>query len=348
MRTEAAILVETGKPLVVAELDIPALGRGQVLVEVAYSGACGTQVMEWRGEKGEDRWVPHCLGHEGSGVVLEIGPEVTKVKPGDKVVLSWIKGEGIEAGGAVYGWGGRRVNAGGVTTFQRHSVVSENRLTPAPAALPLELAILLGCAAPTGMGAVLNVLNARAGQTLAIFGVGGVGLNACMAAAFADAARIIAIDPRADRRTLARAFGATDAIDPAQSDPVAAIRDLVAGGVDLAVEATGQPQVMLQAAAAVRPQGGRAVVIGNARHGSVLELDPGVFNQGKSLMGTWGGDSRPDSDYPRYAGMLASGRFDLAAMFPNRYRLQDAEQALQDLAAGLVARPLIDMAGAGT
>ena len=132
MKTEAALLVQTGKPLVLAEIEIPALKPGQVLVEIAYSGACGTQVMEWRGDKGEDKWVPHCLGHEGTGTVLETGSAVTKVKAGDKVVLSWIKGNGIEAGGAVYDWDGRKVNAGGVTTFQRHAVVSENRLTLLP------------------------------------------------------------------------------------------------------------------------------------------------------------------------------------------------------------------------
>ena len=135
MKTEAALLVQTGKSLVLAEIDIPALKPGQVLVEVAYSGACGTQVMEWRGDKGEDKWVPHCLGHEGTGTVLEVGGAVTKVKAGDKVVLSWIKGSGIEAGGAVYDWAGRKVNAGGVTTFQRHAVVSENRLTLLPTGL---------------------------------------------------------------------------------------------------------------------------------------------------------------------------------------------------------------------
>src|SRR6185437_1820887 len=135
MKTTAALLVQTGAPLVLAEIEIPALKPGQVLVEVAYSGACGTQVMEWRGDKGEDKWVPHCLGHEGAGTVLEAGSAVTKMKAGDRVVLSWIKGSGIEAGGAVYAWGEKKVNAGGVTTFQRHAVVSENRLTLLPAEL---------------------------------------------------------------------------------------------------------------------------------------------------------------------------------------------------------------------
>src|SRR5258708_35938593 len=129
MKTEAALLVQTGHPLVLAEIEIPALKPGQVLVEVAYSGACGTQVMEWRGDKGEDKWVPHCLGHEGTGTVLELGSAVTKVKAVDKEVSSWIRGNGIEAGGAVYCCDGIKSKAGGGTTFQRPADISETRHT---------------------------------------------------------------------------------------------------------------------------------------------------------------------------------------------------------------------------
>src|SRR6188472_3011018 len=187
MKTEAALLVETGKPLVLARIAMPSLKPGQVLVEIAFSGACGTQLMEIAGAKGEDKWCPHCLGHEGAGTVMEAGPGVTKVKLGDQVVLSWIRGEGMEAGGAVYDWDGKKVNAGGVTTFQRHSVVSENRLTLLPPDMPMDVAVLLGCAAPTGMGAVYNVLKAQPGDAVAVFGTGGIGLNALMAAALAGA-----------------------------------------------------------------------------------------------------------------------------------------------------------------
>jgi S-(hydroxymethyl)glutathione dehydrogenase/alcohol dehydrogenase len=343
MKTEAAILVETGKPLVLAELEIPALKQGQVLVEIAYSGACGTQVMEAGGLKGEDKWVPHCLGHEGTGVVLEVGPAVTKVRPQDKVVLSWIKGTGIEAGGCVYAWGDRKVNAGGVTTFQRHAVVSENRLTLLPAGLEMDVATLLGCAAPTGMGAVFNVLQVKAGDAVAIFGTGGIGLNACMAASFAGALPIIGVDLSPARRDLALRYGATHVVDPAAEDVAAAIRKIVPAGVDLAVEATGAPAVMEQAINATRAQGGRAVVIGNARQGAMLSLNPGVFNQGKSLLGTWGGDSLPDRDYPRFGRLLGSGRFAPRDLLSQPYRLAEADQALRDLAAGTVGRPLIDM-----
>ncbi|MDU6672311.1 MAG: zinc-binding dehydrogenase, partial [Bradyrhizobium sp.] len=335
MKTQAALLVQTGQPLVLAEIETPALKPGQVLVEIAYSGACGTQVMEWRGDKGEDKWVPHCLGHEGTGTVIEAGSAVTKVKVGDKVVLSWIKGTGIEAGGAVYDWDGKKVNAGGVTTFQRHAVVSENRLTLLPPDLPMDVAVLLGCAAPTGMGAVYNVLKVQPGDAVAVFGTGGIGLNALMAAALAGAMPVIGIDPNPTRRALAQIYGATHVID-ASGDVLAEIKKIVPQGVDLAVESSGIPAVMEQAINATRQQGGRAVVIGNAKHGAVLSLNPGVFNQGKSLLGTWGGDSMPDRDYGRYGRLLNSGRFPVRDLLSKPYSLAQADQALQDLAAGKV------------
>lgn len=344
MKTEAALLVETGKPLVLAEIEIPPLKQGQVLVQIAYSGACGTQVMEARGLKGEDKWVPHCLGHEGTGIVLEVGPAVTKVKPDDKVVLSWIKGSGIEAGGCVYTWGDKKVNAGGVTTFQRHAVVSENRLTLLPPGLGMDEATLLGCAAPTGMGAVFNVLQVKPGDAVAIFGTGGIGLNACMAASFAGAVPVIGIDLAPARRELALRCGCSHVIDPAEGDVGAAIRKIVPNGVDLAVEATGVPAVMEQAVNATRQQGGRAVVIGNAKQGDTLTISPGVFNQGKSLLGTWGGDSVPDRDYGRFARLLASGRFAPRDLLSAPYSLAQINDALSDLAGGKVGRPLIDMA----
>jgi len=342
MKTQAALLVQTGQPLVLADIETPALKPGQVLVEIAYSGACGTQVRELRGDKGEYKWVPHCRGHEGTGTVLEIGSAVTKVKVGDKVVLSWIKGSGIEAGGAVYDWDGKKVNAGGVTTFQRHSVVSENRLTLLPPDLPMDVAVLLGCAAPTGMGAVYNVLKVQPGDAVAVFGTGGIGLNALMAAALAGAMPVIGVDPNPTRRALAQLYGATHVIDAA-GDVLAEIKKIVPQGVDLAVESSGIPAVMEQAINATRQQGGRAVVIGNAKHGAVLPLNPGVFNQGKSLLGTWGGDSVPDRDYTRYGRLLSSGRFPVRDLLSKPYSLAQADQALADLAAGKVGRPLIDM-----
>jgi S-(hydroxymethyl)glutathione dehydrogenase/alcohol dehydrogenase len=329
--------------LVLAELELPALKPGQVLVEVAFAGVCHTQLLECRGFRGEDRFLPHCLGHEGSGVVQEIGPGVTRCRPGDRVALSWIKGPGADVSGTVYRWHDRQVNAGGVTTFARHTVVSENRVTVIPAELDLQDAALLGCAVATGVGAVVNTARVRAGQSVAVFGTGGVGLCAVAGARLAGAQPVVAIDASPDRLRIAQALGASHTVLAGQQDAVAAVRAHCPGGVDAAFEVCGKPEVTGQALQVVRPQGGVAVVVGNARHGEMLVIDPREFNQGKRLLGTWGGDNIPDRDFPRYARLLQTGRLPLSPLHSPPFRLADINSALSALEQQQVARPLIDM-----
>ncbi|MBI3317675.1 MAG: zinc-binding dehydrogenase [Candidatus Omnitrophica bacterium] len=343
MKTAAAVLVETGKPLVLADLEIPRLGAGQVLVEVALSGVCHTQLLESRGFRGADRYLPHCLGHEGAGVVREAGPGVRKVSVGDRVILSWMKGSGADVNGAVYGWNGRSVNAGGITTFSRLSVISENRLTVVSGNLPMPHAALLGCAVPTGLGAVFNTAQPRAGQSIAIFGTGGIGLCAVAGAALAGCFPVIAVDIREEKLRLAKELGATHALDAGQVDPVEKIKALCPGGSDFAIEASGRPSVMQQALSCVRPQGGAAVIVGNARQGERLEVNPWELNLGKRLLGTWGGDNVPDRDFQRYVKLVASGKLNLQPLVSKSYGLSGVNEALDDLEAGRVTRPLIDM-----
>lgn len=344
MKTIAAVLVETGRPLELVELTIPAPKPGQAIVEISFSGVCHTQLLESRGLRGEDRFLPHCLGHEGSGVVLETAPGTTRVKPGDRVILSWIKGSGANVAGTVYDWNGRAVNAGAITTFQRHAVVSENRLTVVPDGLPMATAALVGCAVPTGVGVVFNTAAARPGQSLAVFGVGGVGLCAVSAAAALSCDPIIAIDLLPGKLEAARRMGATHTVDASSGDVVAAIRAICPNGLDIAIEASGRPPVMVQALTAVRPQGGAAVVLGNARFGETIAFDPQQLNQGKRLLGSWGGDSEPDRDYARYCRLLASRRIDVSPLLSTPYPLERINAALDDLEAGRAVRPLIDMA----
>lgn len=343
MKTTAVVLVELGKPLELADLDVPALKPGQCLIEIAFSGVCHTQVGEARGHRGEDKFLPHCLGHEGSGYVREIGPGVTKVKPGDAVILSWIKASGLDVPGCVYEWNGRKVNAGGITTFATFSVIAENRLTVISEGLSLRHAALIGCAVPTGAGVVFNTAQPRPGQSLVVFGVGGIGNCAVAAASASGCVPVIAVDINPDKLELAKKFGATHTIDSKKSDAVAEIQKLVKGGVDFAIEATGVPAVMRQALACVRQQGGTAVVIGNAKFGDKLELDPRELNMGKRLLGTWGGDNVPDRDYPRYARLMASGKLDLEPLLTKSYALSEVNAALDDLEHGRAARPLIQM-----
>lgn len=341
--TKAAVLVELNAPLIVADLQVPELGPGQVLIKVAFAGVCHTQVMECRGRRGPDPYLPHCLGHEGSGTVCQVGPVVTKVKLGDRVIMSWMKGSGANAPGTVYQWGSQRVNAGGVTTFSEHAVVSENRLTPIPADISMEVAALLGCAVPTGVGAVLNTAQPKPGQSIAVFGVGGIGLCAVAGAAIAGCTPIIAIDVRPGQRDLAHAMGATHDIDASAVDSVKEILRICPGGVDFAIEASGRTQVMLQALHSVRPQGGIAVIVGNAPFGERVNLDPGQLNLGKQLRGTWGGDNWPDRDFPSYCRFVQSGKLNLEALGSATYPLSRINEAVNDLESARVVRPIIDM-----
>ena len=343
MKTDAAILVETGKPLEIVSLDIPALKSGQVLVKISHSGVCHTQLLECRGHRGVDKFLPHALGHEGSGVVEDIGAAVTKVKVGDRVVLSWMKGSGLDVPGTVYKWAGRDVNSGAIITFAEHAVISENRLTMLPSTSSFMTAALIGCAVPTGMGAVFNTARARAGDSVVVFGLGGVGLCAVAAAAAIKCSPVIAVDLLPKKLDAARAMGASHCIDASKGDPVQEILKLSPSGVDIAIEATGQPAVMRQALQCARARGGKAVVVGNAKFGSKLELDPQQFNQGKQMLGSWGGDNDPDVDFPKYMELIRSGRADLEALQANVYPLEKINQALDDLEAGRALRPLIRM-----
>jgi S-(hydroxymethyl)glutathione dehydrogenase/alcohol dehydrogenase len=341
--TLAAILVELGKPLVLADIEIPVLKPGQVLVEIAYSGVCHTQLGEVRGHRGPDAFLPHCLGHEASGHVREVGAGVQKVKAGDAVILSWIKGSGLNVPGTVYAWDGRAVNAGGVTTFMRHTIASENRLTPLPAGFPMREAALLGCPVPTGAGAVLNTAGARPGQSLAVFGAGGVGCCAVAAGHATGCHRIIAVDINPKKLDFARAVGATETVLANGPDVVKRVVAAAGGALDVAVEVTGVPAVMAQALEAVRPQGGVAVVVGNAKHGEMLTINPRWLNDGKQLRGTWGGDNVPERDFPRYCRLIESGRLRVAPLLSRSYPLSAVNDALDELERGEVARPLLDM-----
>ncbi len=343
MKTAAAILVETGAPLVLADIEIPPLAPGQVLVEIAFSGVCHTQILECRGYRGTDRYLPHCLGHEGSGTVLDVGPGVRKVKAGNAVILSWMKGSGADVPGPRYRWAGRSLSAGPITTFGRHSVISENRVTLVTEALSMRDAAMLGCAVPTGVGAVFNTARPAPGQSLAVFGAGGIGLCAVAAAAVAGCTPIVAIDIHARKLAVAKQMGATHCLDAGAGSVVEEIKRVCPGGVDVAIEATGCPDVMREALSAVRSQGGIAVVVGNARHGERLEFDPRELNLGKRLLGTWGGDNWPDRDFPRYGRLLSAGKLNLEPMLSEPYRLSEISHALDDLEAGRVVRPLVRM-----
>ncbi|MGZ5929376.1 MAG: zinc-binding dehydrogenase [Rhizomicrobium sp.] len=341
----AAILHETNQPLrVEAGIEVPPLAEGQVLVQIAYAGVCHSQVMEVRGGRGEDKYLPHMLGHEGTGIVVETGPGVSKVARGQKVILGWVKGEGANTGGTTYRQQDRVINAGAVTTFGEYAVVAENRCTPLPEGVPMDVGVLFGCAVPVGAGIVTNTVQPKAGSTVAVFGLGGVGLSALMACLLYDCREIIAVDVVPEKLALARTLGATRTINAAEEDPVAELRRLTGGaGVDYSIESAGATATIEQAFNAVRRFGGLCVFASHPRGGEMIKLDPYELICGKRILGSWGGESHPDRDIARFAELYRSGRLPLQNLITRRYSLDQVNEALDDLEQRRSLRPLIEI-----
>lgn len=342
---KGAVLFDTGRPLrVIDGIIVPALKRGQVLVDVAYSGVCHSQVMEVRGLRGPDPYLPHLLGHEATGVVRSVGDGVTKVAAGDRVVLGWIRGDGIDAGGVTYRWNGRTINAGAVTTFNEQAVVSENRVTPLPVDMPMDVGVLFGCAIPTGAGMACNEVQITSGANVAVIGVGGVGaLTLCYARTFSPAA-LIAVDIHDSRLQFARELGATQTINAAREDCLDRILAETGGeGVDFAIDAAGLTETIEMAFRAVRRNGGVCVFASHPKKGSTISLDPFELINGKQIRGSWGGGTQPDRDIPRYFAMSKQYGLPLDSLLTKRYRLNDINESLSDLEVGQVLRPLIEI-----
>lgn len=342
---KAAILVEQRKPLVIAEIELPqTLDVGQVLVKVHYSGICGSQLGEIDGAKGEDKFLPHLLGHEGSGTVVETGPGVRYVKAGDKVVLHWRKGLGIEPVPPKYKWDGKTVNAGWVTTFNEYAIVAENRITPIPADSDMEVAALFGCAVTTGFGVVVNNAKLKIGESVVVFGAGGVGLNIVQAAAMVSAWPVIAVDLHDNRLELARQMGASHLINSKKCDARQAILDIVgSAGVDAFIDNTGQPAIIEMGYQMVKPQG-RVTLVGVPRKGNNINIHSLPLHFGKGLSGSHGGEAVPEADIPKYHNLYRAKRLLLKELITENFPLSEINTGISRMRDGsLAGRCLVNL-----
>lgn len=345
--TRAAILTELRKPLALAEIALPQkLEAGQVLVRLRCSGICGSQIGEIDGAKGEDKFLPHLLGHEGAGEVLELGAGVRHVGVGDSVVLHWRKGRGIESATPIYDWNGRKVNAGWVTTFNEYAVVSENRLTRVPADTDPEVAALFGCAVTTGFGVVQNNARVKIGESVVVFGAGGVGLNIVQAASLVTARPIIAVDLYDGRLALAKEMGATHLVNASRENAGARIREIVgAAGVDVFIDNTGSPQI-IQLGYELTSAQGRVTLVGVPRKGNDISIFSLPLHFGKVLAGSHGGEAAPAEDIPRYLTLYRSGDIRLKELITQRFPLERINEAIAGMRDGsLAGRCMITLSG---
>ncbi|WP_340562761.1 zinc-binding dehydrogenase [Streptomyces sp. GSL17-111] len=355
----AVVLPAVGAPLEIAEIDLPAPGPGRVRVALAAAGVCHSDLSLSNGTLRQP--VPAVLGHEGAGTVTAVGEGVTAVAPGDRVILNWAPSCGRcrfcaelrepwlcphanaattvpyardAAGGDLYP---------GLSTaaFAEETVVAERAVLPLPAGVPLTDAALLGCAVLTGYGAVHHSARVAPGESVAVFGVGGVGLAALQSARIAGADRIVAVDVSPGKEELARAAGATDFLLATEAT-AKEIRSLTGGdGVDVAVECVGRAETIRAAWSSTR-RGGRTTVVGIGGKQEQVSFSPlEIFHFARTLSGCVFGNSEPARDVPVLAEHVHAGRLDLGSLVTDRIGLADVPDAFSAMLAGRGARALV-------
>lgn len=373
MKTTSAVLYEMRKPapyaasqpLVVEELDLEGPGPGEVLVEIAAAGLCHSDLSVIDGAR--PRPLPMVLGHEASGLVVDVGPGVEDLRAGDRVVFSFVpmcgsctpcavgrpvlceRGAQANLRGTLLSGARRFRNRRGeplhhhlgVSAFSRHTVAVRESLIPIPPDVPLEQAALFGCAVMTGVGAVVNTARVEPGARVAVFGLGGVGLAVVLGARLAGALQIVALDLLPAKLELARRLGATHTVPAGEATAVEAVREITGGGADYAFEAVGNATVLGQAYAATR-RGGMTVAIGLAHSEQRLDLQAvSLVAEERRLVGSYMGSAVPRRDLPRLLELYRAGKLPVDALVSGRVELAAVNAAFDALREGAVVRQLL-------
>jgi aryl-alcohol dehydrogenase len=368
METKAAVVFERSGKFSIETLQISEPKGDEILVRVVASGICHTDIAgrEQYLPVPPERAFPFVFGHEGAGVVEKVGSQVTKVKPGDHVALSWDfcgacptcksgnepycdevflhNFNGARPDGSATLRKGDQVIHGSFfcqSSFAEFSLANERNVVKLSKDIPIEIAGPLGCGIRTGAGAVMKTLRPDPGASIAIFGVGPVGISALLAAVVCGCTTIIAVDVITDRLEKAKEFGATHTINANETDPVEAIRDLTGGGVEYSLECVGNPQVLRQAVDSL-PRLGVCGLLGVVPPGTEVALDMELLMNGRMVRGILAGDSISDLFIPKLLELYSQGRFPFDRMI-TYYPFEDINQAVEDMLQGKVIKPVLKM-----
>jgi alcohol dehydrogenase len=373
----AAVLRETGlprpfahsHPLAIEEVQLTGPGVGQVLVRMASAGLCHSDLSFINGTRSKP--LPAVAGHEGAGVVVEVGPEVDNLQVDDHVVMVFVSSCGrcraclsgrpalcseswanrstgaLSDGTRHLSVGGESLNhTSGISAFAEYAVVSRNSVIRIDPAVPLLDAAVFGCAVITGVGSVLNTAAVREGDDVAVVGLGGIGLSAVMGARVAGAGRIAVVDPAPAKRELALELGATLAVDPMDEDAVARVREHTDGGVDHAFEMAGAPVSATSAYTMLR-RGGSLVITALPNPTVTLDLPiAALVSDGHSVLGSYMGGSIPTRDIPHYVDLYLAGKLPVDRLRSRTIRLDEINKGFDRLAAGEAVREVIDLEAA--
>jgi S-(hydroxymethyl)mycothiol dehydrogenase len=356
-QVQGVIARAKGEPVSIETIVIPDPGPGEAVVAIQACGVCHTDLHYREGGINDD--FPFLLGHEAAGVVESVGPDVTEVSPGDYVILNWraVCGQcrACRRGEPQYCFdthnatqkmtlldGTELAPALGIGAFCDKTLVAAGQCTKVDPAAPPTAAGLLGCGVMAGIGAAINTGGVRRGQSVAVFGCGGVGDGAIVGAALAGASTIVAIDIDERKLEWARGFGATHVCNSSSNDPVEYVRSVTGGhGADVCIEAIGRPEVYLQAFEA-RDLAGTVVLVGVPTPGMTLELPYlDVFGRGGSLKSSWYGDCLPSRDFPMLIDLYLQGRLDLDGFVSETIPLDGVEEAFHKMESGDVLRSVV-------
>ncbi|MBB83467.1 MAG: S-(hydroxymethyl)glutathione dehydrogenase/class III alcohol dehydrogenase [Deltaproteobacteria bacterium] len=368
MKVEAAIAVEAGKPLEIDEIDLEGPKQGECLIRLKATGVCHTDAFTLSGDDPEGLF-PAILGHEGAGVVEEVGPGVTSLEVGDHVIplytpecrqckfclsgktnlcgaIRETQGQGLMPDGSSrISWRGKKIHHYmGTSTFARATVVPEIALAKVRKDAPLDKVCLLGCGVTTGIGAVLNTAKVEPGSTVAIIGLGGIGLACVQGAVMAGADRIIGIDTNPKKFELAMQFGATDCVNPKDvGDVEGHIIDMTDGGVDYSFECIGNVETMGTALRICHKGWGESVIIGVAGAGQEIHARPFLLVTGRVWRGTAFGGTKGRTEVPGLVDRYMEGHVKLDEMVTQKMPLEKINEAFDLMHGGEVIRSVIDL-----
>ena len=353
MKTRAAVYVEIGQPMIVDEIELPDPGPTQLLVKHFASGICHTQLHTLHSP---DARVPTLLGHESTAVVLAVGNQVRGMREGDHVMLSFVPHDlprGVRPELPLVKVHGQELRASGASsTWSEHAVVDQAFVVGMDASAATDVTAVIGCAVTTGCGAVVNTARVRPGDSVVVFGAGGVGLCAIQAAANVSAGPIIAVDVAENKLQFARQFGATHTINGRDGGAVQQVLELTDGGADFAFDAIGRPETIAQLLPCVhpavpgwRPEGGTAVQIGIPRQQQTIGVIGEILPGGKVYRGTYGGSANPERDFPMYVDWFKRGKLPLDKLVSRRFTLDQINEACDALERGeILGRAIVEMA----
>lgn len=353
MKTRAAVYFEVGKPMMIDEVQLPEPGPTQLLVKLLSSGICHTQLHTLHSPEAR---VPTLLGHEATAVVMSAGARVRDIREGDHVMLSFMPRHlsgGVRPDVPVVKVRGQELRASGASaTWSEHVVVDQAYVVVMDPSVATDVTAVIGCAVTTGCGAVINTARVRPGDSVVVFGAGGVGLCAIQAAANVSAGPIIAVDVTDEKLEFATGFGATHGVNGRDGSAVEQIREITGGGADFAFDAIGRPETIAQLLPSVRPavpgwrpEGGTAVQVGIPRQQTNVGVLGDILPGGKVYRGTYGGSANPERDYPMYVRWFKSGKLPLDRLVSRRFKLEEINEACDALERGeIMGRAIVELA----